>query len=315
MAYVAGGFALLSAFATTFVFCGKAGKLGSLLLGVIGCIFSLAAAIILWLNASYWYSNQCKAAELMYEAGALDYDYCDLAYKAAICATISFVSSLLGSISWCCIPSVTWSCCGDPGVAGTQQPRGYGVQAPLLGGPGVNSAAPNLLQQQMGSGMLIQPGQPGQPPQQFQQHQQQPLPQQAHLQHQPAGLVQAAAGLPAAAAPSSSLAEFCAHLNYLASAPLRLSLPSAARAVTLTAALKSCLRCGTDATNKLEAFAAALAELGVEEVSELADITDADLASIGVNKVQIKRVRRVVPERKVETGQSRPASPTRAGAE
>lgn len=66
-----------------------------------------------------------------------------------------------------------------------------------------------------------------------------------------------------------------------------------------------------DATNRLEAFAAALAELGVEEASDLADITDADLASIGVNKIQIKRLRRMVPERKivVEMGQSRPASP------
>ena len=107
----------------------------------------------------------------------------------------------------CCVFGIRKCFCNNPVpviYAGSQQ-------APLLP-PGVNSAAPNLLQQQMGSGMLIQPGQPGQPPQQFQQHQQQPLPQQAHLQHQPAGLVQAAAGLPAAAAPSSSLAEFCARI-------------------------------------------------------------------------------------------------------
>ena len=149
------------------------------------------------------------------------------------------------------------------------------------------------------------------------------------VQQQPAGLVQATAALPAAAAPSSSLAEFCAHLNYLASAPL--SLPSVTKGIRPLCPMSSAVmwspsrvrssylqlicQCGTDATNKLEAFAAALAQLGVEEVSELADITDADLASIGVNQVQIKRVRSVVPERKVKMGQSRPASPARAGAE
>ena len=39
----------------------------------------------------------------------------------------------------------------------------------------------------------------------------------------------------------------------------------------------------------------ALAELGVIEVSELADITDDELAAVGMTHIHIKRLRRQVP--------------------
>ena len=68
-----------------------------------------------------------------------------------------------------------------------------------------------------------------------------------------------------------------------------------------------------DATNKSQAHAPALAELGVEDIADLADVTDSDLISIGFNKIQDKRLRRQVPERAPKAGQSRPASPQRGG--
>ena len=49
------------------------------------------------------------------------------------------------------------------------------------------------------------------------------------------------------------------------------------------------------AANKLAAFELALVELGVAEPRELADVTDEQLTSIGLNAIQLKRVRRVVP--------------------
>ena len=46
------------------------------------------------------------------------------------------------------------------------------------------------------------------------------------------------------------------------------------------------------AVNKFERFAAALEELGVTEVAELADVTDEELAAIGMSLIHTKRLRR-----------------------
>lgn len=73
------------------------------------------------------------------------------------------------------------------------------------------------------------------------------------------------------------------------------------------------------ATQKLEQFAEALGDLGVEEPSDLADITDAELASAGLKAAHINRLRRQVPAAEAgiaqpPAGVSRPASPSRAPA-
>ena len=74
------------------------------------------------------------------------------------------------------------------------------------------------------------------------------------------------------------------------------------------------------AANKIEQFASALEELGVLEVADLAEVTDAQLDAMGMTVIQRKRLRRQVPaaEDGVAAGAqglSRPASPSRKGAQ
>lgn len=49
------------------------------------------------------------------------------------------------------------------------------------------------------------------------------------------------------------------------------------------------------AAHKFSAFIEALEKLGVAEAIELADVTDGQLAQVGFNGIQIKRLRRLVP--------------------
>ena len=67
------------------------------------------------------------------------------------------------------------------------------------------------------------------------------------------------------------------------------------------------------AANKMEQFASALEELGVLEVADLAEVTDAQLDAMGMTVIQRKRLRRQVPD--YSQGPSRPASPSRKGAQ
>jgi hypothetical protein len=51
------------------------------------------------------------------------------------------------------------------------------------------------------------------------------------------------------------------------------------------------------AANKFAAFEGALLEMGIAEPSELADVSDAELTSIGFNSYQLKRLRKLIPTR------------------
>jgi hypothetical protein len=47
--------------------------------------------------------------------------------------------------------------------------------------------------------------------------------------------------------------------------------------------------------HKFTVFQLALAEMGVAEPSEIADVTDEQLTAIGLNALQLKRMRRIIP--------------------
>ena len=47
--------------------------------------------------------------------------------------------------------------------------------------------------------------------------------------------------------------------------------------------------------HKFTVFQLALVEMGVAEPSEIADVTDEQLTAIGLNALQLKRMRRIIP--------------------
>ena len=51
------------------------------------------------------------------------------------------------------------------------------------------------------------------------------------------------------------------------------------------------------ATHKFAAFEHSLLKMGIAEPSELADVSDAQLAAIGFNALQLRRLRKLVPAR------------------
>jgi hypothetical protein len=53
--------------------------------------------------------------------------------------------------------------------------------------------------------------------------------------------------------------------------------------------------------HKFTVFQLALAEMGVAEPSEIADVTDEQLTAIGLNALQLKRMRRIIPAAAVAT--------------
>jgi hypothetical protein len=170
--------------------------------------------------------------------------------------------------------------------------------------------------------------------QQQQQFMQQQQPMQQQPMQQPQSVVHATPAAPSPSAPAafnpaagatSPLAEFCA---FPATASLAyqncLSVPLNKGHRNDSTFLM--FRAG--AAQKLGKFVQALGDLGVEEPSDLADVTDAELASAGLKPFHINRLRRQVPvagagvaqppagvsrPASPAAGKSRPASPTRPG--
>ena len=62
------------------------------------------------------------------------------------------------------------------------------------------------------------------------------------------------------------------------------------------------------AVNKFTAFEVALEELGVANAKELADVSDEQLTQVGLNAIQLKRLRRQVPAAAAAVDQSVEAS-------